>query len=618
MVIDVKGTLIMASFQKYVEKLLDWFIALAVMVIVVVVTLQVASRYLFSSPYDWTEEIARLLFVWIAFLGGYIALKTNSHISVETFVKRFFSEESRKRIANVLTFFLVYFLGYLTCVGIGVVWETRGSTTPVMEFSFLYFHIAIPLIALMMTLLLVARIFRMGWRDIVLSACVSLAIAAVIYLIFGINTFSGRTLVIVALVTMALLILFGMPIAFSMGIACTAFLLLAKGIPSVVMHTRMIGGIDSFTLLAVPFFVLAGDLLNTGGITVRLVTLAKVLVGHIRGGLGMVVVVGEYFFSGISGSTVADVSAIGALLIPAMKRAGYSSEVAVSVISAATAMGNLVPPCILMVVLGGMTGLSVGALFAAGFIPAVVLALCIMALIYVQAVRAKIAVEPRPTLKEAVSAVTGAIIPLLCPVIIFGGILSGAATPTEISVIAVIYAFIVGVFVYREIQWNQIIPILLNTARTTGTVMLLVGTASVLSWIFTTNQVPQQVARLTNHLSTSPMVFLVLANVTFILLGAILEGMPAMLILIPIFMPISAQLGIDPLHFGILAIASIGIGLFIPPIGMGIFIACTFAEIDVGKVFLTFLPYVVVLFIGLMIVSYFPWLTLVIPNMFFK
>jgi C4-dicarboxylate transporter DctM subunit len=206
----------------------------------------------------------------------------------------------------------------------------------------------------------------------------------------------------------------------------------------------------------------------------------------------------------------------------------------------------------------------------------------------------------------------------MCPVIIFGGILSGAATPTEISVIAVIYAFVVGVFVYREIKWNQVLPILVRTAVTTGTVMLLVGIASVLSWIFSTNQVPHKVATAVTQISKSPLVFLLLSNLCFIILGAVLEGLPAMLILIPIFLPFTTQFGINPLHFGILAIASLGIGLFLPPIGMGMFIACTFAEIDIGKVFRSFAPFLGVLLIGLFIISYLPWVTLVLPSIFFK
>jgi C4-dicarboxylate transporter DctM subunit len=271
-----------------------------------------------------------------------------------------------------------------------------------------------------------------------------------------------------------------------------------------------------------------------------------------------------------------------------------------------------------MVVLGGMTGMSVGALFTAGFLPAIVLGLCIMALIYFQAVRNNRAVEKRVPLKESMSAVLGAIIPLVCPALIFGGILSGAATATEISVVAVVYAFIVGIFIYGEIRWGDLIPILSRTVMTTGAVMFLVGFASVLSWIFATNQIPQMVAGVAIQISSSPFVFLVLSNICFILLGAVLEGVPAMLILVPIFLPLVTQLGIDPLHFGILVVASLGIGLFLPPVGMGIFIACTFADIDVGKVFRSFAPFLAALFLGLLVITAVPWVTLVLPRIFFK
>jgi len=240
-----------------------------------------------------------------------------------------------------------------------------------------------------------------------------------------------------------------------------------------------------------------------------------------------------------------------------------------------------------------------------------------MALIYVQAVRNKIPLEKRLPFKESMKAVVGAIIPLLCPVIIFAGILTGVATCTEIAVIAVLYAFIVGLFIYREIKWSEIIPILTRTAVTTGSVMLLVGIASALSWILSTNQVPQIVGTTITKISDSPLVFLLLCNLSFILLGAILEGVPAMLILVPIFLPYVDKLGINQIHFGILCIACLGIGIFLPPIGMGMFIACNFAGIDVGKMFRSFAPYLLVLLIGLFIITYFPWFTTVLVDIFF-
>lgn len=606
----------MASFGKPFAKIVDWFAALAVIVMTSLVFFQVANRYIIGWIVPWTEEVSRILFIWTTFVGAYIALKMHSHIAVETFFKRF-SPKNREKISNILIFLVFYFLGYLFWLSLKVIQATFGVTTPVLEISYLYIHLSLPIFTGLMLLYLIGRIFQMGWRHLAFSCLVSIACLAALYLIFGIKPYSGPVLVVISLVCTGLLITFSMPIVFALGIGCSLFLVLFKDYPHQIMHTRMVGGIDSFPLLAVPFFILAGDLLNTGGVTTRLVALAKVLVGSIRGGLGMVTVLGEYFFSGISGSTIADVSAIGSLMVPALKKAGYKSDESVSIVSAASAMGMLVPPSIPAVVLGGITGMSVGALFVGGFIPAMVLMGCIMILIFIQAVRSKIPLEKRLSFKESMSAVVGAIIPLLCPVIIFAGILTGAATPTEIAVVAVLYAFIVGVFVYKEIAWNQIIPILTRTAVTTGAVMLLVGIASALSWILSTNQVPQIVGTTITKISDSPLVFLLLCNLSFILLGAILEGVPAMLILVPIFLPYVVKLGINQIHFGILCIACLGIGIFLPPIGMGMFIACNFAGIDVGKMFRNFAPYLLVLLIGLFIITYFPWFTTVLVDMFF-
>jgi C4-dicarboxylate transporter DctM subunit len=606
----------MSSFGRLFAKIVDWFAALAVIVMTSLVFFQVANRYIIGWIVPWTEEVSRILFIWTTFVGAYIALKMHSHIAVETFFKRF-SPKNREKISNILIFLVFYFLGYLFWLSLKVIPATFGVTTPVLEISYLYIHLSLPIFTGLMLLYLIGRIFQMGWRHLAFSCLVSIACLAALYLIFGIKPYSGPVLVVISLVCTGLLITFSMPIVFALGIGCSLFLVLFKDYPHQIMHTRMVGGIDSFPLLAVPFFILAGDLLNTGGVTTRLVALAKVLVGSIRGGLGMVTVLGEYFFSGISGSTIADVSAIGSLMVPALKKAGYKSDESVSIVSAASAMGMLVPPSIPAVVLGGITGMSVGALFVGGFIPAMVLMGCIMILIFIRAVRSKIPLEKRLSFKESMSAVVGAIIPLLCPVIIFAGILTGAATPTEIAVIAVLYAFIVGVFVYKEIAWNQIIPILTRTAVTTGAVMLLVGIASALSWILSTNQVPQIVGTTITKISDSPLVFLLLCNLSFILLGAILEGVPAMLILVPIFLPYVVKLGINQIHFGILCIACLGIGIFLPPIGMGMFIACNFAGIDVGKMFRNFAPYLLVLLIGLFIITYFPWFTTVLVNIFF-
>jgi tripartite ATP-independent transporter DctM subunit len=423
-------------------------------------------------------------------------------------------------------------------------------------------------------------------------------------------------IVLVVLVSFVVMVLLTAPVAFALGVAAAIGLLASGSAPLFVVPQRIFEGADSFVLLAIPLFILAGALMETGGISQRLVNLAKALVGHVRGGLGMVVVVSEGLFSGISGSTVADVSAIGSLMVPALRRAGFRPDQAVAIVSAASAMGILIPPCLLMVIIAQIAGLSVGAMFLAGFVPAAVLALAIMALIYWQARRDGIGGDRRASLMELVRAFREAIIPLLMPVIIFGAILGGIADPTEAAVLAVIYAFIVGVFVYREITWAQLPKILVDSAVTSGIVIFMVGTASSFSWLLAVQQVPAQLATGMLAISSEPWVFFVVSIVIFIVLGAILEGLPAVIICLPIFLPIAQKLGIDPMHYSVVVVAAIGLGLFLPPVGVGLYIAASFANLRVDQTIRAMLPYVSVLFAGILILIVFPWLTLIVPKLY--
>jgi tripartite ATP-independent transporter DctM subunit len=356
--------------------------------------------------------------------------------------------------------------------------------------------------------------------------------------------------------------------------------------------------------------------MNTGGITTRLVTFARALVGHIRGSLGISTVLGEYIFSGISGASVADVSAMGSILIPAMKRGGYRPEQAVSIVASASAMGMLVPPCIPMVVLANLTNLSVAALFIAGFLPAACMALPLIVLIYIQAVRENIPRERRQSAREVLVAFRRAILPLLTPVIILGGILGGLVTPTEAGMIGVIYALILGVFVYREIKPRNLMPILVNTASLTGMILLLVGTASLLSWIFAAESVPGLLANLIMKLSSSSAPFLLITIAVFVVFGAFLEGLPALIIFTPILFPIVANFDIVPVHYGIIMITALGIGLFLPPMGIGFLIACALGQVNVEKATRAYAPFFVVLLIGALVVAFVPWFTLVLPRLF--
>ncbi len=408
------------------------------------------------------------------------------------------------------------------------------------------------------------------------------------------------------------------PVSVAMGLAAAIAILWAGKAPINTVVTQMVAGMDSFPLMAIPFFILAGELMERAGISERLVHLAKTMVGHIRGGLGMVVLVGEYLFSGISGSTAADISAIGSLLIAPMERAGYKKGQAVAIVSAATAMGILVPPCIFMIVLASMTNQSIGAMFVAGFLPAIVIGIGLGAYIYWQAEKLGIPRETKASWGERWRAIGDGVIALIMPGIIFGAIFGGVTTVTEAAVIAVLYSAFVGMAIYKRIGVRDLPKIILASTVNTAMCMLLIACATVFSWVMTVERVPQGVAALVGTVSSSPWFFLLLSNVIFVIFGAVLEGLPAMIVFVPVMYPIALQFGIDPLHYGILVIASIGIGVFLPPIGVALFIACAIAKLSIVESTKFMAPYLVILFLGLLVITYLPWFTLVLPRLFLQ
>ena len=408
------------------------------------------------------------------------------------------------------------------------------------------------------------------------------------------------------------------PIAFSMGLASIIGLLLKGNVPLVIVPQKIFTGCDSFPLLAVPFFILAGALMDTGGISLRLVNLARALVGHFRNGLGMVSIVSEIFFSGISGSTAADTAAIGSILIPAMTQGGYPPARATAIICAACGMGILVPPCIAMVIYGGVANASIGALFAGGFLPAFVMAAALMIQLNFQARRAGVSPGRFAGAKPLLKAFKDSILALFMPIIIFGGILGGVCTPTEAAVLAVVYGLVVSMFVYREIDLKKLGEVLIDTGVVTGKVMIMVGMASVFAWILTREQVPQALAHLIHSLGGGRILFLFIINIAFLFLGAVLEGVPALIMTVPILLPIAAEFGVHPVHFGIILIANMGIGLFLPPVGLGVFIGCSIGKITVSEVAKPLLPYLAVNFATVLLITYWPWLTMVIPGLLFK
>ena len=420
-------------------------------------------------------------------------------------------------------------------------------------------------------------------------------------------------LIATVVVTFVVLTIVSMPIVFALGIAGFAGLLVGdfslQKLPS-----ALVAGSQSWVLLAIPTFIFAGNLMEKCGMSYALVDLARALIGWVRGGLGMSVVLAEYFFSGISGSTIADVSAIGSMLTPPMLRAGYKAEHAVSLVASASAMGILVPPAIFMIVLGQVTDTSVVGIFLGGFLPAAVTALCLMAVVFVQAHRLQWPKDRRPSKAEFAAAARTAVVPLVVPIVIVLGFYFGVFTATEAGALVAAYAVGAAFLYYRNVSARQMVVLMYESALLTAAVVFLLAVASVYQFLMGMLGVPLLLGEILKPLEASPSLFLLAVSVIVILFGMVLEGLPAAVVLVPVVFPIARQIGVHPIHFNIVLTAAVGIGLFLPPIGVGLLMALRFGNISVGQHFRAYWPYLAALMIGLIILIVWPEITLFLPR----
>jgi C4-dicarboxylate transporter DctM subunit len=587
---------------------------------VMTILLQVVSvgagvfcRYVLHRPLAGADEVATLGLVWLTFLGGAVAQRRQAHPRVSL---------GGPRLATVAW---VDALTRLVEIGFfaGVCWQSLGlfrlrlgEVSAGVGFDMSLYPLAVLLGVTATGLFAVGHLATLSWRVLrtVLVGVGGLGAGGALLLHLTGGHLPHLPTIGLLLVGFPVLLLVNAPLAVALGFPALVALQGLGGAHLLMLPQRLIAGADNFVLLAIPLFILAGRLMETGGISRRLVALALALVGHLRGGLAHVTVVGEILFSGISGSTTADVAVLGALLLPAMEREGYRRAEAVAIVSAAAAMGILVPPCLLMVLLATIANLSVTALFLAGFLPAAVLAGVLMLLIALQAWRQHWPVVTRASWGSLGQALRSACLPLLLPVLIFGSIFTGAATVTESAVLAVLYAWLVGACLYREIPWRALPRLCLESGIVSAVSLWLIASASVFTWLLAREQVPQLVANALLTLSREPWFFLLASLMIFTGFAALLEGVPAVIILGPLFYPIATQMGVSTLHFSILIVACVGIGLFLPPMGVGLLIACTMARTPVPSVMGTVGLYLGVLLAGLLLVAFVPWITLVLPT----
>jgi len=413
----------------------------------------------------------------------------------------------------------------------------------------------------------------------------------------------------------ALCLVLRFPIAFSLGLACLAYVL-AAGIPLIILPMKMYSGIDVFVLLSVPGFILAGNLMNQGGLTEKIINFCNHLLGHIRGGLSLANIGTSMLFAGISGTAISDTASIGAVMIPAMKKEGYGAGFSCAVTAASSTVGPMIPPSVPMIIAATLSGLSVGKLFLAGAIPGFLLGLGLMLVAYYISVKKQYPKHPRSSWKQVVVGFIDTFWALLMTAIILFGIIGGVFTPTEASIIAVIYALFIGLFIYKKLTFRNIQVVILDSMKTASSLMILVGFANLFGWILITERLPQLISSEILAFTDNKYLVLLLINLLLIAVGTFMETIAALLILFPILLQVAMTVGVDPVHFSVIAVLNLMIGLTTPPVGVCLFVAASIGKVSIGEVSKASLPFLLISLLVLVLVTLFPSLSLFLPGLF--
>lgn len=606
-----------SGFGQVVDHILRMAIALALAGELTAIFANVIYRYMFAGSFLWVDDVAKIDLSIIAFIGGAYAYRRDEYVRVKAVVDRL--PFAARRVCDVLVEFVV--LGGVVTAGMasGPLLATRWhELMPILQIPAGW--IVVPMIAGMavLTVSVVERLLIMH-RPTVLGVGAVIVLSGAVVLATYQSWLpwvtDGQALAAELTVFFSFIII-GVPVGFALLGATLLYLCCSDATPIVALPQNMVDGTTNFVLLAIPFFIFAGIIMEQGGLSRRFVRLVQALVGHIRGGLLQVMVVSMYLVSGMSGSKAADVAAVGSAMRSMLRDQGYDMEEGTAVLAASAVMGETIPPSIAMLVLGSITTLSMASLFAAGLVPAAVLALCLMVSVYLRARRAKRVPAPRASFGELWRSGIGATLPMLMPAIIVIGVLGGIATPTEVSSFAVIYGLLLAVPIYREMDSRKLFAAVVDATSTSGMILLILAMATTFSWTLTIAYLPQTLVDILTDLHTGPTLFLIGSMILLIVLGSILEGLPALLILAPLLLPIASDMGISQLHFGIVLLIAMALGAFTPPVGAGFYIACAVLGTTVERSTKAMLPYFVVLCVGLVLVGLVPWFTTVLPAVF--
>ena len=572
----------------------------------------VIARYFFHRPLVWADELASTLFVWLSALGAVLAMRRNAHMRLTTFISRA-APARRQQIETATLLVIAAFVLLIAHPAIEYAIDEAIVRTPGLDISNSWRASAVAACAILIAVLSILRLattspslkFLAAGAGIAVLACAALWLARPLFLGLG-----NYNLAIFFILGVATLVATGVPIAFAFGIATVGYVALATRAPLTVIVSRMDEGMSHLLLLSIPLFVFLGILIDMTGMARAMVGFLASLLGHVRGGLSYVLLGAMYLVSGISGAKAADMAAVAPVLFPEMKARGMKPGELVSLLASSGAMAETIPPSVVLIVIGSVASVSIAALFTGGLLPAAVLALALAIVAYFRSGDDDLSARKRATGAEIGKAFVIAIPALILPFLIRAAVVEGIATAVEVSTIGIAYAIVAGLFIYRQFDWRRVWPMLVDTASLSGSILFIVGTATAMAWALTQSGFSRELALLMAKMPGGAAGFMALSIVVFVVLGSVLEGVPALVLLAPLLFPIARQLGIHEVHYSMVVILAMGIGLFAPPFGVGFFTDCAIGNVDPDEAVSRVWPYLGALLVGTIAVAAFPWLSI--------
>ncbi|KPU90689.1 ABC transporter permease [Variovorax paradoxus] len=582
--------------------------ALLVLAEIVVLFAGVTARYAFHAPLVWSDELASILFLWLSMLGAVVALRRGEHMRMTAFVARL-RPDTRALFDTFAITASVAFLALVAWPAIDYAHEESFVVTPALEISNAWRASAIPAGIALMGVVALLRLLRVcTLRQIAVAALGTVALVAAFWLAGPVLAPLGKLNLLIFFVgVVAFTVFAGVAIAFSFALATFGYLALTTRTPMLVMVGRLDEGMSHLILLAVPLFIFLGALIEMTGMARAMIQFLASLLGHVRGGLSYVLIGAMYLISGISGSKIADMAAIAPVLFPEMTQRGAKPGDLVALLSATGAQTETIPPSIVLITIGSVTGISIAALFTGGLMPAVVLGAMLCVVVWWRYRREDLSRVKRHGAREIGKLLLVALPAVLLPFVIRAAVVEGVATATEVSTIGIVYSALVGLLIYRQFDWRRLRPMLVETASLSGAIIFIVGCATAMAWGLTQSGFSQDLAKLMAGIPGGAYGFLAVSIVAFIVLGSVLEGIPAIVLFGPLLFPIAKAAGVHEVHYAMVVIFAMGIGLFAPPFGVGYYGACAVSKVDPDEGIRHIWGYMAALLAGLVLVAAIPW-----------